>query len=104
MFLGISISPLINANTLKAFNNKNNSKVIFTNGNKEILCETLKRIGIFIEELYKNFPEGTIIYPILVLMMLPVILLWNKYCDEFYILYDLSLTGNFKIKSYEIGR
>ena len=64
---------------------------IYPDGLNEIFCEILKRIGILIEELRKIFPEGTIIYPILVLMMFPIILLWNEYCDEFFISYDLSL-------------
>ncbi len=101
MLLVIIISPVINASTYKEINNDRlaykTNKVIITDSNGEVFCEILLRMGIFLEELYKFFPEGTIIYPILVLMMLPVILLWNKYCDEFSISYDLSLTGNFHI-------
>lgn len=97
MFVGIAISPVINANSFKTINDNKlveiTSNVIYADGSNEIFCEILKRIGIFIEELYKNFPEGTLIYPILILMMLPIILLWNNYCDEFFISYDLSLIG-----------
>jgi len=102
LFLGIIISPVINASTLKTINNKsinNNSNIIFNEESNKFLCEILMRIGIFIEELYKYFPQGTLMYPILLFMLLPVILLWNRFCDEFTLSYDLSLTGNFQITS-----
>jgi hypothetical protein len=100
LFLGITISPIINANTYNNDDTKFIQKtldVIYDDGDNVIICEILKTLGIFLEELYKNFPEGTIIYPFLVIMMLPVILLWNNFCDEFVISYDLSLTGNLQI-------
>ena len=100
MFIGIAISPIINANTYDIDDTKfiqKTSDVFYNDGDGGIFCEILKRLGIFLEELYKIFPEGTIVYPFLVIMMLPVILLWNNYCDEYVISYDLSLTGNFKI-------
>ena len=94
---------MINASTFKTINDEisidNNSNIIFKEESNEFLCEMLKRIGIFIEELYKYFPEGTLIYPILLFMMLPVILLWNRFCDEYSISFDLSLTDNFHIAS-----
>jgi hypothetical protein len=96
LFFLIGISPVINANSFKTINDNKldeiTSNVINADGNNEIFCEILKRIGIFIEELGKKFPEGTVIYPILVLMMFPWVILWNKYCYEFFVSYDLSLT------------
>ncbi|UCF49628.1 MAG: hypothetical protein JSU91_07720 [Thermoplasmatales archaeon] len=100
MFISIAISPIINAYTFNKDDTKfiqKTSDVVYNDGDKVIICEILKRLGIFLEELYKNFPEGTIIYPFLVIMMLPVILLWNNFCDEYVISYDLSLTGNLQI-------
>ena len=65
----------------KAEKNKLFTGIINSDKTDDIFCNILMKIGIKIEELYKQFPEGTLIYPILVLMMLQIILLWNKYCD-----------------------
>ena len=60
--------------------------------NNELLCGVLKRVGIFLENLGNKIPEGTIPYSLIVLMMLKIILLWNKYCDE-YILPNNSMAN-----------
>lgn len=61
--------------------NKLFSNIINYDKTNDKFCNFLMNIGIKLEELYKQFPEGTIIYPILVLMMLQIILLWNKFCN-----------------------
>ena len=55
--------------------------IINSEGLNDIICNILMRIGIFLEELGKKFPEGTIINPILAIIMFPVIILWNMYCE-----------------------
>jgi len=99
-FLFIKLEIIINIILLKVgnlptikVNYQEKYNIINFDKTNEAFCNILMKIGIKIEELYKKFPEGTIIYPILVLMMLQIILLWNKYCDESFINYDPSLIG-----------
>ena len=62
-------------------------------GINDIFCNILMRIGIQLEELYKIFPEGTLLYPFLLMIMFPIILLWNKYCDDFMMPEGIVING-----------
>ena len=57
--------------------------IINSDGIREIFCYVLMRIGISIEELgEKVFQVFKFIYFMLELMMIPIVILWNMYCDE----------------------
>jgi hypothetical protein len=78
----INIIQLINRNNSEIVENCNELLTIISiDGNDGLFCDILMRIGIFIEELAEKIDIGTIMFFILELMMLPIILLWNEFCE-----------------------
>jgi hypothetical protein len=47
----------------------------------DIFCYVLMRIGILIEKLGEKVPHFGFIFYILELIMIPIVILWNMYCD-----------------------
>jgi len=56
--------------------------IINSDGVRDIFCYVLMRIGIRIEELGKKVQDCRFIYFMLELIMIPIVILWNMYCDE----------------------
>ena len=55
--------------------------LINSDGLRDIFCDFLMRIGICIEKLGKKVQDCRFIYFMLELMMIPIVILWNTYCD-----------------------
>jgi hypothetical protein len=50
-------------------------------GQNDIFCNLLMRIGILIEEIGKKVKPFGLVFSILELIIIPIVILWNMFCD-----------------------
>lgn len=60
-----------------------------SDGLRDKFCDILMRIGINIEELGKKVKPFGFVFFLLELIMIPIVILWNMYCDLFVDMKDI---------------